>query len=89
MVPSLIQVENFVSRLRKKKTSSEPMTTADLVKYIAAHSALPDNEDGVFVPGFMPYEREHFVVVWSTLKLIDIQHSSNFLATDATYKLTW
>jgi hypothetical protein len=84
-----LQVQNFVSQLRKKETPSTPLTDADLLNYIYNNSQVPDDENSAFIAGSMDYEDEHFLLVWSTPKLIKIQQESRLLCTDATYKLNW
>jgi len=63
--------------------------TADLSSYANEHCTIPDDENASFIVGFMPFADEHFLLVWSTPKLIDVQRASSLLATDATYKLNW
>jgi len=85
-VPSLKQIQNFVSRIKPKP---KPLTVHDLAVYAEAHLDVPENEDKPYVVSYMPFAEDHFVIVWTTGKLERIQNESKILATDATYKLTW
>jgi hypothetical protein len=85
-VPTLKQIQNFVGRL---KPPSKPLMDADLIEYANRNLAVPENVNKPFVTRFMPYQDEHFVIVWTTTKLIQVQNESKILATDATYKLNW
>lgn len=86
-VPTLQQIQNLVKRL---KPPARPLTDNDLCLYAEAHLNVPDNENKPFVVDFLPFDdADHFVLVWSTSKLIQIQNASQILATDATYKLSW
>jgi hypothetical protein len=87
----LLQVQNFVAQLRKKENPSKPLTDADLLNYVNEHSAIPGDQNATFVVGFMPHDRTsgHFLLVWSTPKLIQVQREADLLCTDATYKLNW
>lgn len=84
------QIQNFVDRWRKKNASNKPVTDVDLQNYADANSAIPADENSVYVVGFAPFDKnKHFLVVWSTSKLVRVQAGSNLLCTDATYKLNW
>lgn len=85
-VPSLKQIQNYVSRLKPR---SEPLTDALLKEYAEEHLAVPEDENEPFVTDYMPFDDKHFVIVWTTRKLAQIQSKSIILATDATYKLSW
>lgn len=78
-----------MKQLRKQNSLSQPLRDVDLVNYYEANRIVPDDDDKAYVVGFEPYANGHFVLVWSTPKLIGIQSASEFLATDATYKLNW
>jgi hypothetical protein len=88
-VPTLLQVQNFVKRERKKRVPPTPLTDALLNAYIEEKSAIPVDMDAPYVIGSMPYANGTFLIVWTTPKLSAIQTASEFLATDATYCLTW
>jgi hypothetical protein len=60
-----------------------------LLNYYEANREISVDENQAFVVGFEPYGGKHFVMVWSTPKLMSIQGRAKFLATDATYKLNW
>lgn len=78
-----------MKQLRKKNTPSQPFRDVDLVNYYEAKRFEPTDENKDYVVGFSPHDGERFVLVWSTPKLVAIQAHSEFLATDATYKLNW
>lgn len=81
--PNLKSVQNCVHRLRKKIAPSKPFTDVDLIEYANQHSAVPEDENAVFVAGFTPYGQDkHFVVVWSTPKLIQVQHEGGYRCVD-------
>lgn len=77
--------------MRKKEAPPKALTDADLLNYCNEHSAVPNDENAAFAAGFTPYDNtsEHFLLVWSTPKLVQVQREAQLLATDATYKLNW
>lgn len=89
--PSLKQIENQLSYIRKKQKKTEPLTNVDLVNYATPRSNMPTDENQPFVVSFVPYEEEskHFLIVWSTPKLVRVQQEAKILYADATYKLNW
>lgn len=89
-MPTLLQIQGQIAQMRKKEAPNKPLTDADLINYVNEHSDVPGDENQAFIVGFAPYdEDEHFVLIWSTPKLIQVQSGTSFLATDATYKLNW
>lgn len=78
-----------MQRLREKRNLNAPLTDVALKTYAEANSNLPSDENHAFVCGYKAFERGHFLICWTTVKLSSIQRRSRFLSTDSTYKLLW
>lgn len=77
----------------KKESSGRTITVADLEKYaVSVYDGLdyPDeHEPHVIAFSVAADDDQRFVMVWSTKRLMNLQHNSSLFQADATYKNTW
>ena len=74
-MPTLKQVQNFVSILRKSNGGSS-LTMEELVQYCKSHEKDPENENLAAIFAYEISSPNQFVVIWTTDKLLQKQKLS-------------
>ena len=89
--PPKTKINNIVQSIRKSKKESPQPSLNDLKKWCEQHSEIPDDQNQVFVANF-EYESfpdQIFRVFLTTKPLIQFALETNYILSDATYKLTY
>jgi hypothetical protein len=89
-VPSLTQISNYVSRLKKQKGTSEKFTLESFNEAIDMKfgTTIPDDDHAPYVAG-RNIEGEKFVIVWTSKHLLKLTRDRSHIQIDATYKLLY
>lgn len=76
-LPTLKQVQNFVSRERSE--TSGPITDVQLQAYCDKAANVPESLDEPFVFGWKYEAPDRFFVMWTTRRLLDLQKAQSLL----------
>ena len=77
------QIQNFVTRVKQQSGINNPMTLEEL----KIHCEETD-ENVPYIVGYDVSNERKVCIVWSTKKLLRLQHSATNICVDGTYKLT-
>jgi len=81
------QVQNWAAYEKRKSGLNAPMTLEELRAYCVLNSAEPEDENEPYIIGYKAEIQEEICIVWSSKKLIQLQHKSHTFSVDGTYKL--
>ena len=87
--PKKTQLNNFLRKVRKYKTSMQGSTLNELKTWCTEHMQIPEDDDTVFVGAFEiePLPSQLFRVFLTTKRLISFALKNKHILADATYKL--
>lgn len=89
--PSISKIYNITKELRKQKTVSTRPTLRQIVEWCEKYNQVPEDENEVFV-GFFEYESidtQQIRVFLTTKQLLKYALKTDYILSDATYKLTF
>ena len=83
----MLQIQNFVAYEKRKSGINDPMTLEELKIHCEENSSTPIDENVPFIVGYDVSNERKVCVVWSTRKLLRLQHSATNICVDGTYKI--
>uniref|UniRef100_A0A915E3R8 Uncharacterized protein n=1 Tax=Ditylenchus dipsaci TaxID=166011 RepID=A0A915E3R8_9BILA len=73
-LPTTTQIKNFFYYQNKKEGLVNQLKLSDLRKHAQAYSAVPEDPEKLFVVHFeVSEDKKHWLLVWSTKRLRDVQ----------------
>jgi muramidase (phage lysozyme) len=81
------QVQNWASHEKRIRGLNASMSLEELRAYCESNSAEPEDENEPYVIGYKAETQKDLCIVWSSKKLIQLQHKSHTFSVDGTYKL--
>ena len=95
IVPSKLQIKNYIQNTLKPKTIPTSFNYSDLVKWVKEHSEVPDDGNEPYVIAYDQNVND-FLSSASTLRvslttknLISLAQRCSYICSDATYKVIW
>jgi hypothetical protein len=91
-LPSMKQLNNYLTILRKKKYGSAVISLGELESWLITNSEIPSDDHQFFVAAHEVSKDDSnpsFRFLLSTKYLIGLSRQCNIIHADATYKLVW
>lgn len=91
--PSIGQLNNFLSNLRRNQHGSKSMTMSELVDFVTPRLQMPLDVDQPFIAGYEydapNIEKRWFRLFITTKRLMSLAVKTKHILADATYKLVY
>ena len=81
------QIQNFVTRVKQQSGINNHMTLEELKIQCEENSSTPIDKDVPFIVAYDVSNERKVCIVWSTKKLLRLQHSATNICVDGTYKI--